>query len=587
MLVLAAITAALLAAPVSATAATITVTTSSDVAPGQCTLRKAIVAANTDAFTDGCPAGSPGPGGDTIQFTAGVGGTILAGSPLPVVVGNLAVVGPGAGALTISGGDAVSLFQIEEPAVVTISGLTIAHARCAFACGLKNSGTSTLERVVVEGNVAVAEGGSSTFPQAGGIFNQGSLTLVESTVVANRVIGAGGSSQNSPQGGGLYNASAGTLSLERSTVSENSAEATSGGAGTTNAGGAGISNRGVLVLRQSTVSGNVATAVGSTVANTAGGGGVSNANAPSVDVTIDRSTIAGNSAVATGAGTTARGGGAVVFGTSFTVHSSTIAGNSAPIGANLTGGALAKLSNTIVADPLGGGLNCESPVTSAGYNLESGGSCGFGKATDKPSTDPLLVPGGPTNNGGPTPTIALLEGSPAIDAGLGAVGEAVDQRGLTRPVQVPGVADAAGGDGTDIGAFEVQVPTPPVTPVEPVGPGAPVPPVDTGTPGATPSGDAPGTPGPSVPRDTVAPTVTITALPANGTARRLRIRFGSSEPGSTFRCKLDHQPYRPCRSPFKTKRLELGRHRFAVIATDPGGNASKPATKKFRISAAG
>jgi hypothetical protein len=566
------ILAAVLALPAVAEATTITVTTAGDVAAGQCTLRKAIVAANTDTFTDGCAAGSPFPGVDTIDFAAGIGNTIVAGTPLPVVLGNLFIVGPGAGALTISGGDAVSLFHVENTGAVTISGLTIAHARCTFACGLFNQGTLTLERVAIEGNMAVIEGGTSTFAEGGGILNQASLTLVESTVAGNIAKGAGGSSQNAPAGGGIYNQAGATLTLERSTVSGNSSLGSSTGAGSTNGTGGGIANFGALVVRQSTISGNVASGTGSTTFNSAIGGGITNANSPAVTVAIDRSTIAGNSVVATGAGiNNAQGGGFSVFGSSFIVRSSTIAGNSGPLSANLTGGALANFANTIVAAPLGGGPNCGIAVTSAGYNLESAASCGFGKASDKPSTNPLLSPTGLAANGGPTPTIALLDGSPAIDAGLSSVGEIVDQRGLTRPVEIPGVANAAGGDGTDIGAFEVQLPVVPVTPGEPEK--------------STPPGDtAPKAP-PVPPRDTVAPKATISGVKAKTTARRLRIRFASSEPGSSFSCKLDRAAYRPCRSPFKTKKLGLGRHSFAVIATDPAGNASKPAKKKFRIVA--
>lgn len=568
---------ALLAMPAAADATTITVGTSEDVAAGQCTLRKAIIAANTNSFTDGCPAGSPSPALDTIRFAEGIGGTIVAGTPMPVVLGNLLIAGPGAGALTVSGGDAVSIFHVEELATVTISGLTIAHARCTFGCGLLNDGALTLERVAVEGNATVVEGGASTFPEGGGILNRASLTMIESTVAGNIAKGAGGSAQNGPQGGGIYNGATATLTLERSVVSGNSALGSSTGAGSTNASGGGIANFGALVVRQSTISGNLASGTGSTTNNSAAGGGITNANSAAVNVTIDRSTISGNTAVAAGTGANnARAGGFIVFGSSFNVRSSTIVGNSAPVSANLTGGLLTNVANTIVASPLGGGLNCGAPVTSVGHNLESANSCGFGNASDKPGTDPLLTAGGPVANGGPTSTIALLDGSPAIDAGLSSAGEVVDQRGLTRPVEIPGVANAAGGDGTDIGAFEVQLPVVPVTPTEPE---KNVPPIDQ-----DPKDPPPVTPPEKVtPPDTVAPKVTIDGLKAKTTTRRLRIRFASSEAGSTFRCKLGRAAYRSCRSPFRTKKLALGRHSFTVIATDPAGNPSLPAKRSFRV----
>jgi hypothetical protein len=96
-LALGSVLVALLALPAAAEATTITVTTSSDVAAGQCTLRSAIVAANTDTFTEACPAGSPLPAVDTIQFAAGIGNTILAATPLPPVLGKLSIAGPGPG----------------------------------------------------------------------------------------------------------------------------------------------------------------------------------------------------------------------------------------------------------------------------------------------------------------------------------------------------------------------------------------------------------------------------------------------------------------------------------------------------------
>src|SRR5207245_2663498 len=60
------------------------------------------------------------------------------------------------------------------------------------------------------------------------------------------------------------------------------------------------------------------------------------------------------------------------------------------------------------------------------------------------------------DNGGPTFTHALLRCSPAIDKGANFTPSAADQRGFPRPVDDPNIANAAGGDGSDVGAFEVQ-----------------------------------------------------------------------------------------------------------------------------------
>src|SRR5262249_35096802 len=70
--------------------------------------------------------------------------------------------------------------------------------------------------------------------------------------------------------------------------------------------------------------------------------------------------------------------------------------------------------------------------------------------------DPLLAP--LANNGGPTRTCALRTGSPAIDKGKNC-GPDTDQRGAPRPFDFPSIANAAGGDGSDIGAFEFGPPT--------------------------------------------------------------------------------------------------------------------------------
>lgn len=65
--------------------------------------------------------------------------------------------------------------------------------------------------------------------------------------------------------------------------------------------------------------------------------------------------------------------------------------------------------------------------------------------------------------------------------------------------------------------------------------------------------------------------------------RQVAFRFASSEPGSSFRCKLDGKPYRPCTSP-RAYRVKAGRHAFRVFAIDRAGNRdSTPALFKFRV----
>jgi Ca2+-binding RTX toxin-like protein len=67
--------------------------------------------------------------------------------------------------------------------------------------------------------------------------------------------------------------------------------------------------------------------------------------------------------------------------------------------------------------------------------------------------------------------------------------------------------------------------------------------------------------------------------------RRLSVsfRFAASEPGATFRCKLDRKPYGSCRSP-RTFRVGLGRHSFKLFAIDAAGNRDRtPAVFSFRV----
>jgi hypothetical protein len=90
----------------------------------------------------------------------------------------------------------------------------------------------------------------------------------------------------------------------------------------------------------------------------------------------------------------------------------------------------------------------------------------------------------------------------------------------------------------------------------------------------------PGGPGPGA-----APQTTIGKHPPKrSTKRRVTFTFTASVGGSTFRCKLDARPYRPCTSPMKLAKLKPGRHRFSVVATSASGAAGEPAAYGFTIS---
>lgn len=264
--------------------------------------------------------------------------------------------------------------------------------------------TATGADVTITG--VTIEGGFTTGGAGGGIFNRGTMLLDRVAVADNRANG----------GGGINNDSGATLTVRRSTIAEN--EANSGFQG------AGIYSLGIL--------------------------------------NIDRSTITGNREL--GVASLDFGGGVMSAGPTTSIVSSTIAGNTdGGFGANLavTMGTTT-LTNTIVADPLrsapGTPLNCGTNgvgvITSTGFNLADDTSCPITQPTDKPGVDPGL--GALALNGGGTKTMAITETSPAVDAGTDAGATGTDQRDLTRPSDFPAIPNV--GDGSDIGAFELQAP---------------------------------------------------------------------------------------------------------------------------------
>jgi len=122
-----------------------------------------------------------------------------------------------------------------------------------------------------------------------------------------------------------------------------------------------------------------------------------------------------------------------------------------------------EIGNTILNDGASGqnllNFNDAGTITSHGYNLSSDDGGGYLTATgDQVNTDSMLGP--LQDNGGPTFTHALLPGSSAVDAGkrdtVPSLASDADQRGFQRLVDDPNIPNATGGDGSDIGAFEVQ-----------------------------------------------------------------------------------------------------------------------------------
>jgi hypothetical protein len=450
------------------TPATLVVTTTADSGPGS--LRAAITQADADTTPD------------TITFDPAARGTITLLSALPDLTGNITITGPGASALTVARSAAPEtpdfrIFTVTSGATVSIGGLTIANGVPLVSDnnggGIMNDGTLTVTDSTISGN----SGGL----QGGGIENRGTATITNSTISGN--------SGGADGGGGIENR--GTATITNSTISGNSAISVGGG----------ISNRGMLTVTDSTINGNMSSSGGGVfislgsrmaVANSmlsgnsalAEGGGIANEgtlNAINTSLsankaydgggiyisafgtaTITDSTLSGNSAGLQGGGieiefgtvtvtnSTLSGnsadieGGGIENGGTATINDSTISGNSASSAGGVSNGRTLAVVGSIFSNTAGGNIVDEGSgvVNSMGHNLFTDSPAIALQPTDLTDTDPLLGP--LADNGGPTQTMALLPGSPAIDAGVAVQGFTTDQRGIPRP---QGVAP-------DIGAFE-------------------------------------------------------------------------------------------------------------------------------------
>ncbi len=353
------------------------------------------------------------------------------------------ITGPGASYLTISGNTAVGVFQVDSNANATIGGLTITKGQAETnGGGIDNLGTLTLDSCSITNNTALGlftTAESFAGGQGGGIDNQGTLTISGGTIASNTA-GA--------YGGGIDND--GTLSIRDATIASNLVNGRTVDSGDTAffvAGqGAGIFNQTQLTITDSTIANN---------SGFNGGAGLDNAGM----ATMTDCTIVGNTTIWD------VGGGLNNTGTVL-VTNCTIADNSAFYdGGGVSNSGTATMNNTIVAlntlFPSGTANDIgatTSKVTSASANnlIGTGGSGGLSNGVDgnqvgvaNPGLGPLA------NNGGPTQTMALLAGSPAIEHGSVALDAAqtTDQRGA-------GYARLDRFGLVDIGAYEYFIPFP-------------------------------------------------------------------------------------------------------------------------------
>ncbi|HVQ35888.1 MAG TPA: CSLREA domain-containing protein, partial [Pyrinomonadaceae bacterium] len=231
-------------------------------------------------------------------------------------------------------------------------------------------------------------------------------------------------------GGGIFNVA--NLRILNSTFTDNHAE----GAGAE--GGAIYSDGGLLTIINSTISGN---------SSDGDGGGLLNCGTSTA--VLDNVTITDNYADADGDESGSGGGIAQVSTNPITIRNTIVAGNF--VGSSGT-----------IPDDIGGTMDPGSDYNLIGDAVTSGGLSGVGE-NQVGVADPGL--GLLANNGGPTRTHRLLPGSPAIDQGKNFATDEfsspilTDQRGEPRPVDLA-EADAMGGDGSDIGAYELQDETP-------------------------------------------------------------------------------------------------------------------------------
>ena len=443
----------------SASAASIVVTSAAD--PGgtssQCTLRQAIDSANSDntPLASNCTAGS---GTDTITFAQSILPahiTLTGGELAPAT--NMTIQGPDPTdpfQVTVDGNDVTRVFEIigEDPGggtpgpTVTMSGLDVTGGHYFYPGPMPQGGAGiavdfnsilTVDHSAVVDNAAFADingGGSQQFTigqvQGGGILSNGTLNVADSTISGN--------SLNANAIGGMF----GTIAVAQ---------------------GAGIASMPARDLHVvgSTISGNSATATaptGNGTQTTTSGGGIG-VFTQATSVSVIDSTIANNTLNSGTSDSPTEFGGGIATASPMTVTGDTVTGNDALEGANLAvdpnDGSMSLMS-TIAAAPVSG-TNC-ARVTSAGHNWSSDASCDPNGTTDFENTDPHLLAlgdyGGPTQTRPPAPPNGT--DPTVIDQGIVTGQGTHDQRGFVRTVGYD--IDNGAGDGTDIGAVEIQEP---------------------------------------------------------------------------------------------------------------------------------
>jgi CSLREA domain-containing protein len=426
----------LLALPGAASAATIQVTTTDDEfgTDAPCSLREAVQSANTNADFGGCLRTGAG-GKDTIDLDGGEryvrtrtgiddtndsGDLDISGQTIIEVVGQ--------GKAILDGNDMDRVIEVLADGQLTASRLTITNGTMSGTQGGRGGGgISSLGRLSLTSSLLfdnAADAGPSGCGCGGGIESRGRMHLEKVTLNHN---------EGQFEGGGIY-AAGPNETVDRSTI-----------AGNLSFTAGGIDAFDSLTVTKSTISANEAT--------DGNGGGVFVGTSDDEGVTLINSTLSGNRA-------TDGGGGLFRFSGHVHLNGVTVSGNTADLGADATGHGggldggtfgtsvpLFKFQNSIIAgntdqNPTDPAPDC-ARLDSTGFGhrdlLGLGGGCQPGSG-DLTTADPRLGP--LADNGGPTATLKLKRGSPAIGRANRITAPKQDQRGVKRDAH------------PDIGAYE-------------------------------------------------------------------------------------------------------------------------------------
>lgn len=363
------------------------------------------------------------PGVDTVRFADGLSGRLTMSLGSLQITDDMSLIGPGPDVITIDAVGQSRIFTVsdvvpQEQNSVTISGLTLTRG---------------------SGNGLV--GGTLVSDIGGAIYNVENLILSDTNITFNTA---------NRFGGAVFNGA--TLTVLRSRAADNEAL---GGFG----GGIFNSEFSTLDVIDSLVQGNVA----------GNGGGIANIS----QATIVNSTIVANGASNSAGGVWSRGPAAALKLTNSTVARNAVASNSTDFGGGLRLNASATIANSIVAGNYVNDTLAQDEISGSGSTIansligdaatsggavhnQNGNIVGVDWQTvlDNDGTEAIV-----RVNGGLMPTIALIDGSPAIDAGDNALAVDGDAKILTSDQRGPGFARIfdGTGDGTatvDTGAFE-------------------------------------------------------------------------------------------------------------------------------------